>query len=153
MRVWSRLGNEKTRQFSEVADAVQRWARNLDRPVILGGEIVTLDQRGAPTGFQNLQGRMRAKAPRPDAPSSAFIAFDLLRNGDEDLRPRPLRERRRRLEALFDGPRDATLRLSEQSAGDGRASRCTRPRVGLGRTHPQASRFDLQVRPPIARLA
>ena len=121
VRVWSRLGNEKTRQFPEVADAVQRWARNLDRPVILDGEIVALDQRGEPTGFQNLQRRMHAKAPRPDAPSSAFIAFDLLRDGDEDLRPRPLRERRRRLEALFDGARDAALRLSEQSAGDGRA--------------------------------
>src|SRR5262245_51096207 len=57
VRFWSRLGNEKTAQFPEVADALRHWARTLDRPVILDGEIVALDERGNAVGFQNLQGR------------------------------------------------------------------------------------------------
>ena len=46
--------------------------------------------------------------------------FDLLRDGDEDVRPLPLRERRARLEALVKMPRDPRLRISEQVSGDGR---------------------------------
>ena len=37
----------------------------------------------------------------PDQQPAAFIAFDLLRDGDDDLRNLPLTERRKRLEALF----------------------------------------------------
>src|SRR5690554_5453420 len=58
VRFWSRLGNEKTRQFPEVAAALAAWARSLDRPVVLDGEIVALDEAGEPVGFQNLQGRI-----------------------------------------------------------------------------------------------
>src|SRR6476620_7450859 len=42
VRFWSRNGNEKTMQFPEIAAALQRWARQLDAPVILDGEIVAL---------------------------------------------------------------------------------------------------------------
>src|SRR5688500_12046107 len=62
VRLWSRLGNEKTAQFPEVVDALSTWARKLDRPVLLDGEIVALDEHGEPTGFQNLQGRIHLKA-------------------------------------------------------------------------------------------
>ena len=69
-RLWSRLGNEKTAQFPEVVDVLQKWARTLDRPVLFDGEIVALDERGEPTGFQNLQGRIHLKAG-PDGASKA----------------------------------------------------------------------------------
>ena len=120
-RFWSRLGNEKTRQFPEIAEAVDRWAQRLERPLLIDGEIVALDRDGEPCGFQNLQGRIHLKsvAGRDDA-QVALIAFDILRDGDEDLRPLPLRERRTRLEALMRGIRDPRLRISEQVAGDGR---------------------------------
>ena len=139
VRFWSRLGNEKTTQFPEVAAALREWSRGLTRPVLLDGEIVALDGRGAPVGFQNLQGRIHLKnagvaralttreADRKGPPHNleespvAFIAFDLLRDGDEDLRPLPLRERRARLASLLTGVRDPRLRISEQAAGDGRA--------------------------------
>ena len=127
VRFWSRLGNEKTTQFPEVATALREWARHLARPVVIDGEIVALNERGDPTGFQNLQGRIHLKrgpeahTPRHhEGPPIAFIAFDLLRDGDEDLRALPLRERRARLESLLNGVRDPRLRVSEQIAGDGR---------------------------------
>ena len=127
VRLWSRLGNEKTSQFPEIVAALEKWARALDRPVVLDGEIVALDARGEPAGFQNLQGRIHLKAPgapSPDAKSPvAIIVFDLLRDGDEDLRGLPLRERRARLETLFKRASHPSIRLSEQTTGDGREIR------------------------------
>ena len=132
VQFWSRLGNEKTAQFPEIADALRTWARDLDRPLLLDGEIVALDDRGAPSGFQNLQGRIHLKAPHTGAPHDAdaarpptgldvaLVLFDILRDGAEDLRPLPLRERRARLEAIISGVRDPRLRISEQAVGDGR---------------------------------
>src|SRR5204863_2456676 len=58
VRLWSRLGNEKTSQFPEIAAALRKWAKRLKEPVVLDGEIVALDAKGEPTGFQKLQGRI-----------------------------------------------------------------------------------------------
>jgi bifunctional non-homologous end joining protein LigD len=124
VRFWSRLGNEKTAQFPEIATALHDWARTLDEPVILDGEIVALDDRGEPIGFQNLQGRIHVKNPqatearkRRDALSLALIAFDVLRIGKEDLRSLPLKERRARLEQLLRGIDDPRIRISMQVTG------------------------------------
>ena len=108
VRLWSRLGNEKTRQFPEIAAALEKWGRRLKEPVVLDGEIVALDADGKPIGFQNLQGRIHLHDPSvasvpssPSRPSVAFIAFDVLRDGKTDYRGRPLHERRKALERLF----------------------------------------------------
>src|ERR1700704_5869048 len=60
VRLWSRLGNEKKQQFPEVASAIETWARARKPPreLVLDGEIVALDPKGVPTGFQQLQGRI-----------------------------------------------------------------------------------------------
>src|SRR4029450_4154396 len=58
VRLWSRLGNEKTRQFPEIAAALGEWARRRTQPLVLDGEIVALDPNCDPTGFPNLQGRI-----------------------------------------------------------------------------------------------
>src|SRR3954454_649014 len=58
VRLWSRLGNEKTQQFPEIAAALAAWAKRRTRQLVLDGEIVALDARGEPTGFQQLQGRI-----------------------------------------------------------------------------------------------
>jgi len=125
VRLWSRLGNEKTSQFPEIAEALRAWARRRTTPIVLDGEIVALDERGRPSGFQQLQGRIHvAGAPAQAGASVAFIVFDLLRHGATDLRERPLADRRTALEALvtaFARSEDGPLRLSEQVRGDGRS--------------------------------
>jgi len=139
VRLWSRLGNEKTRQFPEIAAALGGWARRRTQPLVLDGEIVALDPDGNPTGFQNLQGRIhlggrdsgetdgsRSRGSRKppaiaDSVRVAFIAFDILRDGTTDYRDRPLAARRTALEKLFNRTGTSTLRLSQQAVGDGRA--------------------------------
>jgi bifunctional non-homologous end joining protein LigD len=139
VRLWSRLGNEKTRQFPEIAGALAKWAHALKAPLVLDGEIVALDGKGEPTGFQKLQGRIHLDdAAAGDASSAhsarsattAFIAFDILRDGRTDFRDRPLLERRAALERLFAGragsatgakERASIVRISSMVRGDGRA--------------------------------
>jgi bifunctional non-homologous end joining protein LigD len=131
VRLWSRLGNDKTAQFPAIVAALAGAAAKWKRPVLLDGEIVALDPAGRPIGFQNLQGRIhltdakdiqRIEQQQP----VALIAFDILRDGDEDVRGLPLTERRRRLEGLFGRGRTkkatahAIIRISEQAAADGR---------------------------------
>ena len=80
-------------------------------------------------GFQRLQGRIHLSdakdVERIDREHPvAFIAFDILREGNDDLRGLPLVERRERLERLFGKPgksKSSTIRISEQATGDGRA--------------------------------
>lgn len=125
VRIWSRLGNDKTSQFPSIASALQKWGAGLEGPVLLDGEIVALDAEGRPAGFQKLQGRIHLSHAKEVAAIEkqqpvALILFDILRDGDEDVRGLPLTERRARLEALLPQP-DAVLRISEQVEGDGRS--------------------------------
>ena len=102
VRLWSRLGNEKTQQFPEIAAALQRWARKRKEPLVLDGEIVALDANGEPAGFQQLQGRIHLSEGGRRCPGrTALIAFDILRDGHTDYRDRPLVERRAALEKVF----------------------------------------------------
>ena len=120
---WSRLGNDKTAQFPDIADALTRWGRTLGRPVLVDGELVALDDRGAPLGFQHLQRLLKTPSTplgTGAAPRVAYFLFDILRDGNDDVRPLPLSERRARLAALVAGTRDPRLRISEQAVGDGR---------------------------------
>ena len=119
-RLWSRLGNDKSRQFPEVIAAFEAWARTHRTPVILDGEIVALDEKGEPAGFQQLQERLHLKGIVPPGPA-AFIAFDMLREGRTDLRRLPLVERRRTLARVFGKTRSPLLRMSVMVRGDGRA--------------------------------
>ena len=112
VRLWSRLGNEKTRQFPGIVAALENWARARTRPLVLDGEIVALDAKGRPAGFQQLQ---------RGADATALIAFDILRDGTTDYRNHPLVERRAALEKLFDRTGSPVLRISDQIRGDGRA--------------------------------
>jgi len=120
--LWSRLGNDKTRQFPEIAGALEKWAKPLTEAVVLDGEIVALDGHGEPTGFQQLQGRIHLTHADVDQPAGrvALIAFDLLKKGAVDFRNRPLLERREALEKLFGRTGSPILRMSEIAKGDGR---------------------------------
>jgi bifunctional non-homologous end joining protein LigD len=122
VRLWSRLGNEKTAQFPEIVRALAGWARRQRQPVVLDGEIVALDADDRPTGFQQLQGRIHlAGEPAATSVRTAYIVFDALREGRRDLRDSPLLERREVVERLFKGNRDSCLRVSEMARGSGKA--------------------------------
>lgn len=128
VHIWSRNGNEKTHQFPAIAEALRKAAAHLTLPVIVDGEIVALDARGRPAGFQRLQGRIHLTGARDveridREQQTAFIAFDLLREGPHDLCRLPLTERRARLEALLKPVVEphGVIRISEQARGDGRA--------------------------------
>jgi bifunctional non-homologous end joining protein LigD len=134
-RLWSRLGNEKTAQFPEIVAALGRAARKLRVPLVLDSEIVALDERGQPCGFQRLQGRIHLSAAQDitravSTQPTAVIVFDLLREDGDDLRSLPLTERRARLERRFKTVRDPRIRLSEQVAGDGTALQAQASREG-----------------------
>jgi bifunctional non-homologous end joining protein LigD len=125
-RLWSRLGNEKTSQFPSVVAELERFGSAAGRPLVIDGEIVALDGDGKPSGFQKLQGRIHLLGAKDVARIEreqpvAYIAFDVLRDGDDDVRGEPLVRRRERLERLLAPARSQTLRLSEQAINDGRA--------------------------------
>ncbi len=126
IRLWSRLGNEKTSQFPTVIRALEPLGRRSRAPLLLDGEIVALDEHGRPAGFQRLQGRIHVKGTKEvealdRRQPTAFIAFDLLRDGTDDLRGLPLTARRERLERRLRTHLSPALRLSEQAAADGTA--------------------------------
>jgi len=122
----SRLGNDKTAQFPELVHALSRWGARRAGAAVLDGEIVALDADGQPTGFQRIQDRIHLTAAREIAARAstnpiAFVAFDLLRDGDAELYALPLVERRRRLEAALAPALGDAIRLSKQVRGDGAA--------------------------------
>jgi bifunctional non-homologous end joining protein LigD len=122
----SRAGNDKTAQFPEIVLALSVWGARRAGAVLLDGEIVALDADGQPTGFQRIQDRIHLTDPREivaraAASPTAFVAFDLLRDGEADLCALPLVERRRRLEVAIKPALDGVVRLSTQVRGDGAA--------------------------------
>lgn len=126
VRLWSRLGNDKTSQFPSIVRSIQAIQRPLRAPLLIDAEIVALDEHGSPAGFQRLQGRIHLTGAREveqidKAQPVAIIAFDLLRDGDDDVRGLPLTERRARLEAHIRPHLSKTLRISEQVRDDGTA--------------------------------
>ena len=133
VRLWSRNGNEKTAQFPDIVEAIGTWLKAITAPIVLDGEVVALDEEGRPASFQRIQHRIHVTVPgfnsrkkilSPEEQPVAFIAFDLLRDGDRDLRNLCLYERREFLEALFKkhkAPKSELVRLTPQSIGDGTA--------------------------------
>lgn len=92
-RLLSRNNKDFAQKFPEVVKAVD--ALELDDAVI-DGEIVALDPQGR-SSFQLLQ----AYEMGQERPPLFFYAFDLLQLNGEDLRDRPLAERKAALEELL----------------------------------------------------
>ena len=93
--VQSRGGKDLNRYFPELSFAPGRW--------VLDGELVIRDADGN-LEFDKLQERIHPAQSRIELLSKEipayYVVFDLLAEGDEVLCERPLRERRRRLEAI-----------------------------------------------------
>ena len=125
--VYSRNGNDKTAQFPAIVTALKQIARKLAGAVLLDGEIVAIDAAGRPLGFQHIQGRIHrttaAEIDRGEKDQPAvLVLFDILRDGDDDLRPLPLAARRLRLQErvrITPAIKDL-IRLSELTVDDGR---------------------------------
>jgi ATP-dependent DNA ligase len=97
----SRNERPLTRYFPELLDPLRE---QLPERCVLDGEIVIAGEGGR-LEFEALLQRIHPAASRikllADRTPASFVAFDLLAEGDEDLRPRPQAERRARLEALL----------------------------------------------------
>jgi bifunctional non-homologous end joining protein LigD len=91
----SRLRTRKALDWTEKFPAIAEAAGDLP-DCILDGEVVALDAAGAPD-FAALQ----AALAENETAELVFFAFDLLFLGDEDLRARPLAERKARLQPLL----------------------------------------------------
>jgi bifunctional non-homologous end joining protein LigD len=118
-RLMTRNGRDKATQFPEIAEALVALARRRGQSFVIDGEIVAV-VRGRAAPFQALQSRMQLEDAQAIARLAAtsparFVAFDLLREGRDNLMREPLRERRRRLERLLRGHRDKRLQISESS--------------------------------------
>ena len=111
IRIFSRNGNDVTATYPELTDR-NCWPR---RAFVADGEIIAVGPSGRPD-FGLLQGRMKLTRPADIRKARAAIPvrlmlFDLLSEGGEDLRRRPLGDRRRRLEEFFT-PSDCPVELS-----------------------------------------
>jgi bifunctional non-homologous end joining protein LigD len=108
VRIISRRGTDYTAAYPEIVDA----ARSLRvAKAVIDGEVVVLDERGV-SRFQRLQQLSESRE------GLAYFAFDLLEIDDEDLRPFPLEERKRRLRKLL-GAKHGILRFTEHVDGSG----------------------------------
>jgi ATP-dependent DNA ligase len=100
----SRGARPMTRYFPEMLPAFQALR---EAKVVLDGELVVVGDRGL--DFGALQQRIHPADSRVQMLSKAtpawYVAFDILAEGDSDLRSEPLGKRRQRLEALLKGVR------------------------------------------------
>ncbi len=108
--LWSRNALDLAARFPSVVAAAGR----IDRAdAVLDGEVVVLDEGGIPR-FQLLQQGGDGEA--------VFFVFDLLWLDGEDLRKRPIEERRALLQKIVGKRASGAIRLAEQTTGHARAA-------------------------------
>jgi bifunctional non-homologous end joining protein LigD len=121
----TRNGHDKCRQFPEITGRLGELGRKLGRNLVFDGEIVALDGRGEPARFQELQGRMHlldegVVERRSSAAPAAFIAFDILIDGNALVLDETWDERRKHLARVVSAAPAAVkrvLRLSDVAEG------------------------------------
>jgi bifunctional non-homologous end joining protein LigD len=119
VQLWSRRGQEWTRQFAPVATAAAKLGA---RQALLDGEVAVVLPSGV-TSFQALQNR-------GSQTSLTYFAFDLLYVDGDDLRERSLAERKERLRKLV-ARKDGLIRYSDHVIGGGAAFYAAACRLGL----------------------
>ena len=105
--------------------ATRALAKLAAQKVAIDGVVCVLDARGAPS-FDQLRAAVAKGAAVTDA---VVICWDLLWHDDEDLRGKPLAERRKRLELVL---RDAPKSLMPSQSLDGALSRVLAAAAPLG---------------------
>jgi DNA ligase D-like protein (predicted ligase) len=138
VRLESRTAKDLTRTYPEVGAAL---AAQQARDLLLDGEVVAFD--GEQTSFSRLQQRLGVRNPSPEKAAAypvVFCVFDLLMIDGEDLRDRPLLERRARLTTAISA--SEALPVSEAWRGDSQrrfAQACKAGWEGLIAKRAQAS--------------
>ncbi|HEY0716266.1 MAG TPA: non-homologous end-joining DNA ligase [Streptosporangiaceae bacterium] len=117
VRLMTRNQKEVASNYPEIAGALRDQSA---RDCVVDGEIVAF--RGAETSFGLLQQRIHVAHPGEQLLRKVpvfYYIFDVLYAGGQDVRPRPLRERKDLLAALlsFDDP----LRFTEHRDAEGEA--------------------------------
>ena len=123
VRLVTRNGNDKTKQFPELAVALQTLGRKAERELVLDGEIIAVVD-GEVARFQALQDRMHVKdagtiADFASTQPAAIVLFDILVDGPDILLKEPWSTRRKHLERVLRRRTNDRLRLSESVPGDG----------------------------------
>jgi DNA ligase-1 len=110
-RVFSRAGEDISTSFPDIA-------ATLTHRVVLDGELLVL-RAGHVAPFADLQQRLNRKAPArkllENFPAHVRL-YDILFDGDEDLRPLPFAQRRARLESWHASANPARADLSQTIA-------------------------------------
>jgi bifunctional non-homologous end joining protein LigD len=106
--LFTRGGRDWTARFPAIALALQRLP-----DVALDGEVVALDRAGAPDF-----GALQAALSEGRTDDLIYYVFDLLFADGEDLRPRPLIDRKARLREVL-GPAPANIRYVEHFVAAG----------------------------------
>ncbi|MBE9605094.1 cisplatin damage response ATP-dependent DNA ligase [Acetobacteraceae bacterium H6797] len=108
-RLWSRTGEDVANAFPDVAAALSELP-----PAVLDGELLVLHD-GVVAPFSDLQQRLNRKSVSPKLMREHpgwLRAYDMLFDGEEDLRALPFIERRARLEAWMARLRPNRMDLS-----------------------------------------
>jgi bifunctional non-homologous end joining protein LigD len=109
-----------------VAPTIVKAAAELPvKSAIVDGEAVVLDEKGV-TKPDALRSAMRWEPER-----LVFVAFDLMHLDGEDLRFRPLVERKAKLEELIGAAQGGVIQYSQHVEGNGKAFYDQVDRIGL----------------------
>ena len=105
--LWSRNGINVTTKYSVLLPALQK----VEGSCVIDGELCALDAHGR-SRFQLLQNALNKKA------KLLYVVFDALFVGGNDIRQKPVLQRKEFLKALL--PHDPLLRYSEHVAEFGK---------------------------------
>ena len=116
--LYSRNGKIISRSYIEVAKALE----GVEADAVIDGELVAIGKDGV-SHFQLLQNALRHEA------KLLYCAFDLTFENGQDLRKRPLLERKERLKAIL--PRDKLIAFSRHREANGTKFFADAERKGL----------------------
>ncbi|WP_374028962.1 ATP-dependent DNA ligase [Bdellovibrio bacteriovorus] len=108
--IWSRGEEQITHSFPDLAEIFMR----LPEGTVLDGEIL-IYKNGAIFPFQDLQkrlGRKKVAATLLEEKPAGFFAYDCLEFKGKDIRPEPLRERKKFLLKIIESLDDQRVRFS-----------------------------------------
>ena len=124
VKLITRNGKEKAKQFPEIVDALKKLSAQLKRPFVVDCEIVALID-GEPARFQELQSRMHVKDTHiierhTSSTPAALILFDILMDDSEVLLHEPWTVRRERLVKRIGKRVTPQVRVTESVEGNGK---------------------------------